>query len=336
MLLNPSEKVAIDCHRLECPELDIERYYEASPSVLNIPAVQESTMQVPCGKYSIFDLSCHDLSSFDISVYLVINWKGDWDTGVSHGLSYQQIADILGVKHREQVIRSIKRLIKAGFLKKHAKRKSDGANIYEVVHHNCAPEDVPLDKDNRPQKCAIPAKAGSPMQLMAEGKLSWRLMLQWVTSKINSDWISGIVKQTVREVNQRLRFSMQTICDNAKQLCQLGLMERLSKPHEASEYQLYPGPYPDRRERADYKGKKPLPLIGDWYYSYSKRWRFHKESLRLMMEDVDGRWRDTGMSELLTINPKIHADFREYMDILSSRAFENLRRSLGVPAFACT
>lgn len=330
-----SDKVAYACHRLECPDLDIDRSYQESPSVVNIPSVQESTMQVPCGAFSIFDLSCHDLSSFDISVYLVVNQHSHWDTGESHGLSYQQLADSLGVKHREQVIRSIRRLLKAGFLKKLAKRKSDGANIYQVIHHNCAPEDVPLDKDGRPQKCAVAMGEGSPMQLMREGKLSWRLMLQWVTQKINSDWVSGIVKQTVRELNQCLRFSMQTICDHAKQLCELGLMARLSKPHEASEYQLYPGPYPQRRERAEYKGKRPLPLIGDWYYSYNKRWRFHKESLRLMMEDVDGRWRDTGMSELLAINPKIYLDFKEYLDIYASGAFEALRQSLGL-AFTST
>lgn len=79
-----------------------------------------------------------------------------------------------------------------------------------------------------------------------------------------------------------------------------------------------PKPYPERKERKiPAWDKKPLALIKDWYYSYNKRWRFHRNTLRIQMEDVDGRWRDSGMSELLNINTKIHADFREYMDIVS-------------------
>lgn len=308
------------CQVLEAPELQIVDRID------DIPEVQESTMQVPCGQHSIFDLESHELSAFDISVYLIVNQRGNWDTGVSHGLSYQEIANALGIKHRAQVGRSLKRLIQAGFLKQIGTRKSDGAIIYQVIHHNCAPEDVPLDKDGRPQKCAVAIGKGSPMQLMAAGKLHWRLMLQWVTQKINSDWISGVAKTVRREFEKLIRFSTQTICDNYKKLCDIGLMQRLSKPHQVSEYQLYPGPYPKRRERAEYKGKRPLPLIGNWYYSYNKRWRFHKETLLLQMEEVDGRWRHASMSELLEINSNIYRDFREYMDAVSAHAMEGIRQ----------
>lgn len=313
----------LTCQELEAPEIKSD----VSVSPPDVPEFQVSTMQVPFGAFSIFDLSCHDLSGFDMSVYMVVNWRSNWDTGVSHALSYREIANHLGVRHRSQVGRSLKRLIACGFLKKLSKRQSDGATVYQVIHHKCDPADVPLDKEGRPLKCAVPIGSGSPMDLMKSGKLSWRLMLQWITQKVQaSDWVSGIASMVRREFSKLIRFSMQTVCNNYKKLCNLGLMKRLSKPHEASTYQLYPKPYAERRERAEYKGKRPLPLIEDRYYSYNKRWRFHKDTLQLQMLDVGGRWRDASMNELLTINPKIHCDFRDYMDASAAPMMEAIRQ----------
>ena len=193
---------SLQSFQLEVPEVP------AASEVPDVPEFQVSTMQVPFGRYSIFDLSCHDLSGFDMSVYMVVNWRSNWDTGVSHALSYREIANHLGVRHRSQVGRSLKRLIACGFLKKLSKRQSDGATVYQVIHHKCDPADVPLDKDGRPLKCAVPIGSGSPMDLMKSGKLSWRLMLQWITQKVQaSDWVSGIASMVRREFLKLIRFN---------------------------------------------------------------------------------------------------------------------------------
>lgn len=246
---------------------------------------------------------------------------------MTHALSNQEIADLLNVKHREQVNRAIKWLIRKGWLKVEGKRK-DGTFFYKVIHHNCAPDEVPLDKDGRPQKCAVPMGSGSATVLLADGQISWRMMVQWVVHKVHSDWVSGIVESTVRETSKLVRFSLQTICDNAKKLGECGLLQRLSGKFRASVFQLFPKPYPDRKERAEYKGPKPLPRIKDWYYSFNRRWKFHSATLHLKMQELGGRWRDSTMEELFRINPKIHRDFRYYMDGLSSPALDGLRAEI--------
>ena len=291
-----------------------------------IPEVQESTHQVPCGPHSIFDPE-QVVPEYCRAVYLVMNYHSNYGSGITHALSYQRLAELTGVKHRSQPIRAVRWLIENGWTEKHGIRKADGANFYKLTHHKCPPEDVPWDNNNRPLKCAVPQKDGSAPELVKQGKLDWRAMVQWYVNKINSDWITGVVEMTVRKSYQLLKFGMQTICDNTKKLIECGLLNRLSPQNHASVFQLYPKPYPERKERKiPAWHKKPLALIKDWYYSYNKRWRFHRKTLRIQMKNVDGRWRDSGMSELLNINTKIHADFREYMDIVSKipNSFSNL------------
>ena len=289
-----------------------------------VPDIQVSTQQVPIGPHSIFDPP-EELTEFERACYLVLNENSNWDTGITHALSYTRLANLLNVKHRSQVIRAIRSLINKGWVSVETQRKIDKANVYKLTHHKCEPEDVPLDADNRPQKCAVPRGEGSASRLVAEGKLDWRPMVQWFVQKVNSDWITGIVKMTVREAGNLLNFSFQTICDNVQKLVDCSLLERLSKKTQASVFQLYPKPYPDRRKRAEYMwDHKPLPLIKDWYYSYNKRWRFHRETLILQMEDEAGMWRDTSMPVLMSINMKIYRDFREYMDQLTQIQFSKL------------
>ena len=294
----------------------------------SVPEIQKSTMQVPCGIYSIFDLSCHSLSEFARITYLVINEHSNWDTGISHALSYGRLAKLLGVKHKLQVIRAVKELIAAGFLKKKGRKNSTGENIYQVVHHNCPPGEVPLDKHGRPQKCAIPNGAGSPLTLLAEGLITWREAMFWIIRKIFSDWTSGTSNMTVREMNKHIRLSIKSICSIPKRLIEKGLLERLSANFRRTIFKLFPMPYPERRERAEYKGKRPLALIGNFYYSHNKRWRFHKETLRLMVKEEGTRkWRDASSTELYRANPAIHRDFTEYMDMCSSVDFAALKQS---------
>ena len=282
-----------------------------------VPDVQVSTQQVPIGPHSIFD-SPEELTEFERACYLVMNEHSNWDTGITHALSYKRLANLLNVKHRSQVIRAVQSLINKGWVRVEAQRKSDKANIYKLTHHQCEPEDVPLDADNRPKKCAVPRGDGSASRLVAEGKLDWRAMVQWFVKKVNSNWVTGIVQMTVREAGNLLNFSLQTICDNVKKLTDCSLLERRSQKNQASEFQLYPKPYPDRKERTEYMwDKQPLPLIEDWYYSFNKRWRFHRETLMLQMQDEIGKWRDSSMSILMDINLKIYRDFREYMDHLA-------------------
>lgn len=292
--------------------------------------IQESTMQVPIGPYSIFDLVHHTLSEFERAVYIAINEHSNWDTGISRALSHERLAELLGVKKCSisQVRRAVRKLIKTGWLSVEAQRKTDGANIYKITHHHCEPEDVPLDKHHRPMKCAVPRGEGSPTRLLEQGKIKWREMVYWIVLKVHdSDWTTGIVEMTVAQISKLVRFTTKTICAIPKKLAKAGLLKRLSARFRAGIFQLKPKPYKERRERAEYKGPKPLPLIKGWYYSYNKLWRFHQDTLRLMKCEIDGRWREASMSELLEANPKIHKDFQDYMDAASDAVMEAIRHA---------
>ncbi|MCG9133144.1 hypothetical protein J5I95_15815, partial [Candidatus Poribacteria bacterium] len=279
------------------------------------------------GAFSIFDLSCHDLHEFPRAVYLIINEHSNWDTGISHALSYRCLGQLLNVDMRS-VKRGVKELIASGFLKKRGRCSKTGSNIYQVIHHKCGPEEVPLDKDGRPQKCAVPRGEGSPSAFLEAGKIHWRDFMYWIVKKIHSDWTDGTARLTLDQLCKLLRFGRQQLCNIGKKLRGLGLMKRLSAKFRAGVDQLFPGPYPKRRRRSDYKGPKPLRCIKGWYYSHNKLWKFHEDTQRLMMKETDGRWRDSNMEELYNLNAAIHRDFHDYMSVTSSQEFLDCREGL--------
>ncbi|MDE0314726.1 MAG: hypothetical protein OXM61_07490 [Candidatus Poribacteria bacterium] len=279
-----------------------------------IPDIQETTHQVPCGEHSIFD-PAHKVPAFEKAVYLKVNEHSHWESGVSHALSLRHLSELLNVKSHSQVHRALKWLIENGWLKVEGKRKTDGAYFYRVIHHKCEPQDTPVDRDGRPQKCAVPRGAGSPSQLLVDGKITWRMFVDWTVRKIHSCWTSGIVSMTVREASKLMKLSVQTISENAKKMGKLGMVKRLSEKFRLSVYQMFPKPYPERRERSleECASKKAMKLINGWYYSFNGLWRFQRETFWLQMCEHGGRWRDSNMEELFSINKSIHRDFTDYM-----------------------
>ena len=279
-----------------------------------IPEIQEITHQVPCGEHSIFD-PAHKVPAFEKAVYLKVNEHSNWESGVSHALSLRCLSELLNVKSHSQVHRGLQWLIEDGWLKVEGKRKSDGAHFYRIVHHKCKPQDTPVDRDGRPQKCAVPMGAGSPSQLLSDGKITWRVFVDWTVRKVKSCWISGIVSMTVREASKLMRFTVKTVSENAKKMVEFGMLEQLSEKFRRSEFQMFPKPYPERKERTPEVcvTKKVMKLIKGWYYSFNGLWRFHRETFRLQMCEHGGRWRESNLEELLSINKSIHRDFRDYI-----------------------
>ena len=289
-----------------------------SSEVLEIPEIQESTHQVPCGPHSIFDPE-QKVPAFAKAVYLVLNEHSNWDTGVSHALSLRRLAKLLNVKNHSQVHHALHWLINNGWILVKGERKSDGTHFYQLIHHKCEPQDTPTDADGRPQKCAVPMGAGSVGQLLAEGKITWRIFVDWTVRKVHSDWTTGIVSLSVREAATLAGFSPETIKENAETMMETGLAERISKRFRRSQYQLFPKPYPQRRERKQevYPIKKSMKLIKGWYYSFNGLWKFNRETFEIKMQEIDGRWRYSNLEELYTINKSIHRDFRDYFYHLS-------------------
>ena len=288
-----------------------------SSAAPEIPEIQESTHQVPCGEHSIFDPN-NNVPAFERALYTVVNQHSNWDTGITHALSLRRLAELLNVKSHAQVHRGLKWLINEGWLVVEGKRESDGTHFYRVIHHKCAPQDTPVDRDGRPQKCAVPTGEGSASQLLAEGKITWRIFLDWTVRKIHSCWTSGIVSLTVREAAKAMKLGIDTVIENSKKMMEIGLLDRLSPKFRRSEYQMYPKPYPERKERKpeECPTKKAMKLIKGWYYSFNGLWRFSKETFDIQMRD-EGRWRYSNHEELYRINKNIHRDFCMYIHHLA-------------------
>ena len=317
--IEPSQDPAFETHACSVnsfPEVESQTSVSSEPP--EIPEIQETTHQVPCGAHSIFD-PVHKVPAFEKALYLKVNEHSHWDTGVSHALSLRRLAELLNVKSHSQIHRGLQWLIDNGWLMVEGKRKADGAFFYRVIHHKCEPQDTPVDKDGRPLKCAVPMGKGSPSQLLANGKITWRVFVDWTVRKVHSDWTTGVVRLSVRETAKLIGFTPETIKQNAEEMVQIGLLHRISKRFRRSVYQMFPKPYPDRRKRSDEAciTKKAMKFIKGWYHSYNGLWRLHGETFDVKMRETDGRWRYSTLDELFSINRSIHRDFCEYISRLS-------------------
>ena len=330
--INLSDKSFLEYGPLSPPQLSESDVYAnaaiSTPQIVSeasdsseapeIPEIQESTHQVPCGPHSIFDPD-QKVPAFAKAVYLVLNKHSNWDTGISHALSLRRLAELLNVRCHSQIHHALHWLINNDWILVKGERKSDGTHFYQIIHHKCEPQDTPTDADGRPQKCAVPTGAGSVGQLLAEGKIAWRIYVDWTVRKVHSDWETGIVSLPVREAAKLAGFAPETIKKNAETMMGTGLAERISKRFRRSQYQLFPKPYPQRRKRKPEEcvTKKSMKLIKGWYYSFNGLWKFHRETFDIKMKEIDGRWRYSSLEELYTINKSIHRDFRNYIFHLS-------------------
>ena len=272
------------------------------------PEIQTSTMQVPVGPHSIFDaLQQGEVTQAEAALHLFFNECSHWETGKTHGLSHSETAKRLGMQ-RSRVVALSNSLVEKGWCVKN-RREGNRANTYKVIHHKCEPHEVPLDKDGRPKKCAVPRGEGSPSEKLKNGIITWKQWLHWIITKVESDWVSGIVSMTVKQACGLMRASAQTICDMRKSLEKVGLIERLSKRYTAFTAQLYPKPYPKRRRRRR-ENIKGMRFDGEFYYSFNERWRISREDYTINTR-IEGtnKWRHANERELEELNEKIYLDF---------------------------
>lgn len=270
--------------------------------------IQTSTMQVPIGPHSIFDaLQQGEVTQAEAAFYLYRNEHSHWATGNTHALSHTDAAKFLGMQ-RSRVVALSNSLAEKGWCEKN-RRAGNRANTYKLIHHKCEVYEIPLDKDGRPKKCAVPRGEGSPSEKLEKGIITWKQWLYFIISKVESDWVSGVVSMTVKQACRLMRASAQTICDLRKALEGVGLMERLSKRYTAFRAQLYPKPYPKRRRRRR-ENIKGMRFDGEYYYSFNEWWRISREdyTINTLIEGTK-KWRHANERELEETNPKIYRDF---------------------------
>lgn len=274
------------------------------------------TMQVPCGEFSILSaLEAGDVKAPEALLYLALNHGSSWNTGRTWVLPQRALAESLGIS-KTYADKIIHRLEKRWV----SPLKTPRGHRYQLMHHDCNPEEVPLDRDGKPQKFAVPHGESGPFERLFAGDISWKACLVGIVLKLNSDWKTGQTHPcTMLTLAKRCRFAPNTLVKLIQELIDAGMLKRLSKPHETSVFQLYPKPY---REPEDTETPKPAqtPQVPKRYdvpttetFRYSENWQYrqHRETLVIERRRGRGKWTEISDYERAQVMPKaILRDFK--------------------------
>ncbi|RKU28921.1 hypothetical protein C6499_09575 [Candidatus Poribacteria bacterium] len=253
--------------------------------------IQNSTLQVPFGTGSILgDFSLRQIKPAAAMAALTLNYRSNWDKGRTWWTSTRTLAALTGMSHRH--IRGALKEVKGWVTR--VKQGVKGS-IYQLTHHKCEPEDVPTDKHGNPLKFAMPRGDGAPFEKMFAGEITWKACLIWVLLKVHSDFSTGETKPiTMQQLALWSQFGKKTVCDAISELEKAGLLERLSKPHEKSVFQLYPKP-PEKRakQRPEHRKKQKsfLDMRRDekHCYSFNEKFRLNVDTAEIEERERHGR-----------------------------------------------
>lgn len=303
-----------------------------------IPKFQfhETTMQVPCAEYSIFyALRKREVTAAEAIVYLSLNHGSSWDTGRAWYVSHRALAARLGMSPRR--VRSIlKKLEKKGWIipipMTHRRKR------YQLVHHLCDDEDVPIDGFGKPLKFAVPRGMGGPFERLYLGDISWKACLVWIIHKLNSNWKTGeTYGSTIREFAKSCRLGQSTITASRRELMEAEMLERLSKPHERSVFQLYPKPQPKpTKKKKKKKGKSKayeLTTDGKHWYSHNRKYRCCRETARIEYLKGNRKWHPLSDHDLYRMPKAIRRDFDMAVEVNRS-LLASFRRNMHTPSRA--
>ena len=301
-------------------------FLSVAPPIFTKPAFeyQETTMQVPIGECGILSEWFNgNLKPIDAILLLQTNHDSTWKNGRTHWTSGRGLANAIHVSHR--YIREVLKRLDAWLTR--LKNGLKGV-IYELTHHNCDDDDAPRDKYGAPLKFAVPYGKGSPIERMNAGDISWKACLVWIALKFHSDWQTGenngiTDPMTMDRLAELTGFGKQTVCDAIKALQKAGMLERLSKPWEASMFQLYPKPIPKTEaERQREKHERTKVKVGRWevvttphhVYSGNKNWRCRYIDGRWEKRVGHGNWKLVPDRELHQIPKAVIRDIEPYIE----------------------
>lgn len=265
-------------------------------------------MQVPCGPYSIFAaLQNREVTAAEAIVYLSLNHGSSWNTGKAWYVSHRELARRLGMSTR--YVRSIfDKLQEKGWLTPIPMRNKK--KRYQLVHHLCDDEDVPVDGYGRPLKFAVPRGMGGPFERLYLSNISWKACLVWILLKLYSDWKTGeTFPNTMIELAKLGRMRPQNVCDSVKALVAAEMLERLSEPHEKSVFQLYPKPQPVTKEKKAKPKSYELKTDGEHWYSHNRKYRCCRETARIEYRKRNGKWHSLSDHDLYKMPKAIRRDF---------------------------
>ena len=260
------------------------------------------TMPVPRGHSSVlWELRDGNLTAAQAMIILFLNHGSTWDSGATWSMSGPYLSKKLGGMSRRYVRDTLTHLDTKGWIKTIDENNPSGYQ-YRLRHYLCDYEDVPVDRDDKPLKFAVPRGAGGPIERCMDGDISWKAALAWISLKLKSNWKASedtagqTEAATLLELSKRIRISLRNYQKLITELTQAGMLERLTPKSQAAIFQLYPKPFPKPVQHSpeiqqETVGGKVIKTDGEYWYSYNYQYRCHRESGEVQRRQRGGTWK---------------------------------------------
>lgn len=284
---------------------------------------QKSTLQIPHGEFSILsELRQGNVSPVETILTLVLGYRSNWSTGKTWRSSSRGLATLIGISHRylRDTLHSA-----ADWITRQTPPKGNIAGTFKVTHHNCDPDETPTDKDGQPLSFAVPRGDGGIFEALFNDTINWKACLIWLILKKHSDWTTGISNAiSMERLAKWVHFGKATVIEAIKNLQAAGLLQRLSKKHECSVFQLFPKPYKERKQRTAPNKKQPerqMRAEGIYRYSLNEKYRLNTENGKIEHKKHKnrGHWKPISDHHRYQEMPKaIIRDFDRIIEVIQS------------------
>lgn len=265
---------------------------------------ESDTMPVPRGQSSVlWELRDGNLTAAEAMVILFLHHGSTWASGATWGMSSPYVSKKLGAGMSRRYVRKILASLTTKNWIKTIDTDNPTGNRYQIRHHLCAYNDVPVNEDGKPLTFAVPRGEGGVIERCMEGDISWKAALAWISLKLKSNWkgwesTAGQTEQaTLLELASRIRISLPTYQKLITELTAAGMLERLTPKSQLAIFQLYPMPFPKpdaprKTLRPEWVKGKAIDTDEEYWYSDNKQYRCPMEDyLAVERRQRGGGWK---------------------------------------------
>ena len=260
-------------------------------------------MPVPRGETSVlWELRDGNLTAAEAMIILCMNHGSTWNSGATWSMSVRYLSELISPgMSRSYVQKTAASLNDKGWIETIDEDNPLGYR-YRLRHHLCDPEEVPVDRDGKPLKFAVPRGTGGPLERCFDGDISWKAALAWISLKLKSNWKASedtagqTEAATLLELSKRIRISLPTYQKLITELTVAGMLERLTPKSQAAVFQLYPKPFPKPvQPRAEIRERsvdgKIIKSDGEYMYANNYQYRCNMESGDVEKRQRGGTWK---------------------------------------------
>ena len=307
-----------------------QQIYFSLGSTYPIPYEFEAdTMQVPRGQYSVLsELAKGNLTNAEAMIYLCLNHGSTWNSGSTWCMSGPYLSRLLGTGVSRQYVQiTLAKLSKKGWIETIDKDNPSGYR-YRIRHHLCDWEEVPVDKDGKPLKFAVPRGPGGPLERCFDGDISWKAALAWIVLKLRSNWkahedtAGQTEKATLLELSKRCRMKNAGFQKILTELTEAGMLVRLTPKSQPAIFQLYPKPFPkptnsQPKIRREWIKGKEMKHDDEYWYSDNHQYRCpHDDDHSVERWQRGGTWKRVSEHHRAQEMPKgIRRDFARAVEV---------------------